>query len=135
MQIESSGSMVECGAGLATDCGFCIGAWYCSTDASDSETYRSLAGLLCWKYPQCQKRKYDSVNPLSNEVLTLENVWRHYRRWERRPGSLKEAFVRFVQRDGWVYEDFWALPGISLAVQRGEVVGSVVPMGLARVRY
>jgi len=81
------------------------------------------------------KRKYDSVNPLSNEVLTLENVWRHYRRWERRPGSLKEAFVRFVQRDGWVYEDFWALQGFSLTVQRGEVVGSVVPMGRARVRY
>jgi ABC-2 type transport system ATP-binding protein len=63
------------------------------------------------------------VNPLSNEVLRLEGVWRRYRRWERRPGSLKEAFVRFLQRESWVYEDFWALQGISLAVQRGEVVG------------
>jgi ABC-2 type transport system ATP-binding protein len=63
------------------------------------------------------------VNPVSNEVLRLEDVWRRYRRWERRPGSLKEAFVRFLQREGWVYEDFWALQGISFAVQRGEVVG------------
>lgn len=63
------------------------------------------------------------MNPLSNEILRLEGVWRRYRRWERRPGSLKEAFVRFLQREGWVYEDFWALQGISLAVQRGEVVG------------
>jgi len=63
------------------------------------------------------------VNPLSNEVLRLEDVWRRYRRWERRPASLKEAFVRFLRRDGWAYEDFWALQGISLSVQRGEVVG------------
>jgi len=63
------------------------------------------------------------VNPLSNEVLRLEGVWRRYRRWERRPGSLKEAFVRFLRRDGWAYEDFWALQEISLSVQRGEVVG------------
>ena len=63
------------------------------------------------------------MNLLSNEVLRLEDVWRRYRRWERGPVSLKEAFVRFFQRDGWVYEDFWALQGISLSVQRGEVVG------------
>jgi ABC-2 type transport system ATP-binding protein len=50
-------------------------------------------------------------------------VWRRYRRWERRPGSLKEAFVRFLRRDAWAYEDFWALEEISLSVQRGEVVG------------
>ena len=50
-------------------------------------------------------------------------MWRRYRRWERRPGSLKEAFVRFLRRDDWAYEDFWALQGISLSIQRGEVVG------------
>jgi ABC-2 type transport system ATP-binding protein len=63
------------------------------------------------------------VHPVSNEILRLEDVWRRYRRWERRPASLKEAFVRFLRRDSWAYEDFWALQGISLAVQRGEVVG------------
>ena len=63
------------------------------------------------------------MNPVSNEVLKLEDVWRRYRRWERRPGSLKEAFVRFLRRDGWAYEDFWALQEVSLSVQRGEVVG------------
>jgi ABC-2 type transport system ATP-binding protein len=36
---------------------------------------------------------------------------------------LKEAFVRFFQRDGWSYEDFWALQGVSFTVQRGETVG------------
>ena len=63
------------------------------------------------------------MNLLANEVLRLEGVWRHYRRWQRRPVSLKEAVVRFFQRDGLIYEDFWALQGISLSVQRGEVVG------------
>ena len=63
------------------------------------------------------------MNLLANEVLRLEGVWRRYRRWQRRPTSLKEAFVRFFQRNGLVYEDFWALQGISLSVQRGEVVG------------
>src|SRR5439155_17126568 len=66
---------------------------------------------------------YNSVNLRSNEVLRLEGVWRRYRRWQRRPVSLKEAVVRFFQHDGWLYEDFWALQGISLSVQYGEVVG------------
>lgn len=63
------------------------------------------------------------VNRSVNEILTLENVWRRYRRWQRRPGTLKETFVRFFQRDGLVYEDFWALQGISMTVRRGETVG------------
>lgn len=63
------------------------------------------------------------MNLVAHEVLRLEDVWRRYRRWQRRPVSLKEAFVQFFQRDGWRYEDFWALQGVSLSVQRGEVVG------------
>ena len=63
------------------------------------------------------------MNLAPNEVLRLEGVWRKYRRWQRRPASLKEAFVRFFQRRNWTYEDFWALKGISLALHRGEVVG------------
>jgi ABC-type polysaccharide/polyol phosphate transport system ATPase subunit len=58
-----------------------------------------------------------------NEILRLEGVWRRYRRWQRRPVSLKEAFVQFFQRDGLVYEDFWALQEVSFAVQRGDIVG------------
>lgn len=63
------------------------------------------------------------MDSLSQEVLRLEGVWRRYRRWQRRPASLKEACVRYLQRQGLVYEDFWALQGLSLSVQRGEVVG------------
>jgi ABC-type polysaccharide/polyol phosphate transport system ATPase subunit len=63
------------------------------------------------------------VSPQSDEILTLEGVWRKYRRWERRPTSLKDAFVRLLQREGLVYQDFWALKGVSLSVKRGEVVG------------
>jgi len=69
------------------------------------------------------KGEYNSVNLRSNEVLRLEGVWRRYRRWQRRPASLKEAVVRFFQRNGLLYEDFWALQGISLSIQRGEAVG------------
>lgn len=59
----------------------------------------------------------------TDEMLKLEGVWRRYRRWQRRPASLKEAFVRLWQRDGLAYEDFWALQDVSLTVRRGEVVG------------
>jgi len=67
--------------------------------------------------------EYNSVNLRSNEVLRLEGVWRRYRRWQRRPVTLKEALVRLLQRDGLIYEDFWALQGISLSIQYGEAVG------------
>jgi len=59
----------------------------------------------------------------SNEVLRLEGVWRQYRRWQRRPVSVKEAFVRFFKRNGLVYEKFWALQDVSLSLKRGEIVG------------
>src|SRR6185295_5178405 len=65
----------------------------------------------------------DSVNPDSDPILEGEGGWRKYRRWERRPTSLKEAFVRFFQRNGLVYEDFWALKDVSFSLQRGEAVG------------
>ena len=72
----------------------------------------------CYEEGACK-----SVNPPIDEILQLENVWRRYRRWQRRPASLKETFVRFFQRDGLVYEDFWALQGVSCTIHRGETVG------------
>ena len=39
-------------------------------------------------------------------IMPEREMRRRYRRWERRPGSLKEAFVRFLRRDAWAYEDF-----------------------------
>jgi ABC-type polysaccharide/polyol phosphate transport system ATPase subunit len=63
------------------------------------------------------------VNPDSDAILELEGVWRKYRRWERRPTSLKDAFVRAFQRNGLVYEDFWALKDVGFSLRRGEAVG------------
>jgi ABC-type polysaccharide/polyol phosphate transport system ATPase subunit len=63
------------------------------------------------------------TNEDAKEVLRVENVWRRYRRWQRRPVSIKEAFISFFQRNGLDYEDFWALQGIDLSVCRGEIVG------------
>jgi ABC-type polysaccharide/polyol phosphate transport system ATPase subunit len=63
------------------------------------------------------------VNLLPDEVLRLEDVWRRYRRWQRRPSTLKEAFIWSIRRQGYSYEDFWALRGVSLSVRRGEILG------------
>lgn len=63
------------------------------------------------------------MSPAAPEILRLDGVWRRYRRWQKRPVSLKEAFVRMWRRGGLAYEDFWALQDVSLAVQRGEVLG------------
>jgi ABC-type polysaccharide/polyol phosphate transport system ATPase subunit len=63
------------------------------------------------------------MSPLPSEVLKLDGVWRRYRRWKRRPASLKEAFIRLMRRDGLAYKDFWALQDISLTVCRGEILG------------
>ena len=63
------------------------------------------------------------MSPTPDAILEVEGVWRKYRRWERRPTSLKDAFVRFFQRNGLVYEDFWALKDVSFSLRRGEVLG------------
>ena len=63
------------------------------------------------------------MSPDSGEILGLEGVWRKYRRWQRRPSSLKDAFVRLFQRNGLVYEDFWALKDVGFSLKRGEILG------------
>ena len=59
----------------------------------------------------------------SDEALRLENVGRRFRRWDRRPTTLKEAIVRRLRRDRPSFEEFWALEEISLTARRGEVLG------------
>jgi lipopolysaccharide transport system ATP-binding protein len=63
-----------------------------------------------------------SVNQVSEEILDVHHVWRRYRRWQRPPTSIKEAFIRTFKRD-LVYEDFWAVQDVSFRVRRGETLG------------
>lgn len=57
------------------------------------------------------------------EILELENVWRLYRLWKRRPTTLKDKFVGLFQPDQQAYEEFWALKDVNLSVRRGEMIG------------
>lgn len=59
----------------------------------------------------------------SADILTLEGIHRRYRRWQRRPGSLKELLIRTATGRRARHDDFWALRGVDLAVRRGEVLG------------
>jgi ABC-type polysaccharide/polyol phosphate transport system ATPase subunit len=63
------------------------------------------------------------VNLDSDPVIEVGGLWRKYRRWERRPTSLKDAFVRLFQPNGLAYEDFWALRDVSFSLRRGESLG------------
>jgi ABC-type polysaccharide/polyol phosphate transport system ATPase subunit len=64
-----------------------------------------------------------SRQPQNNELLKVESVWRRFRRCQRPPVSLKEGFVRFFQRGGLVYDDFWALRDISFTLTKGQNLG------------
>jgi len=57
------------------------------------------------------------------EILRLDDVWKRHRIWKKRPESLKETLIRGLKGVRPVYEEFWALQGISLSVRRGEFVG------------
>jgi ABC-type polysaccharide/polyol phosphate transport system ATPase subunit len=57
-------------------------------------------------------------------TIRLDDVAVCYRLPKERIPSLKEYAIRRLRR-AIVYEDFWALHGVSLAVRRGEVFGII----------
>jgi len=68
----------------------------------------------------------------NSEVLRLDDVWRRHRRWLKRPQSLKEALIQRLKGRGSVYEDFWALKGLSLSIHRGDAIGFCGPNGAGK---
>ena len=62
--------------------------------------------------------------PVEQEAILLENVGVRYRVPTERIGTFKEYMIRRLQRKVQ-NRDFWALHGVNLSVNRGEVFGLV----------
>jgi ABC-2 type transport system ATP-binding protein/lipopolysaccharide transport system ATP-binding protein len=58
----------------------------------------------------------------SEPAIVVEGVSKRFRLYSDRPTSLKERFVRLK---GAVYEDFWALKDITLAIPEGSTFGLI----------
>jgi ABC-type polysaccharide/polyol phosphate transport system ATPase subunit len=54
-------------------------------------------------------------------VVTVEDVWKSYRAYEERASTLKETILKRRSR----YHEFWALKGVSLTVDEGEMLGVI----------
>lgn len=61
-------------------------------------------------------------------TIEVSDVWKQYRRPHQRVNTLKEAVIAFL-RGQTGYEEFWALSGVSFAVEPGEAIGVVGPNG------
>ncbi len=55
-------------------------------------------------------------------ALEVKDVWESFRIYHQRNQTLKEALVRFKKS---VYEEFWALKGVSFKVHKGETLGII----------
>ena len=64
-------------------------------------------------------------------AIVLDDVSLRYQLATQRVGSVKEYFIHLV-RGSLRYEELWALQQVSLAVERGEVVGVVGPNGAGK---
>lgn len=64
-------------------------------------------------------------------VIELAGVGLRYRLARHRIGSIKEYFAHAVS-GGLAYEDLWALDGIDLEIDAGEVVGIMGPNGAGK---
>jgi ABC-2 type transport system ATP-binding protein len=71
------------------------------------------------------------LNAVSNAVITLADVSVRYRMPRERIGTFKEYLIRRIQRKV-EYHTFWALKGISLDIQPGEVFGLVGSNGAGK---
>jgi ABC-type polysaccharide/polyol phosphate transport system ATPase subunit len=68
---------------------------------------------------------YSGISTNSNEpVIKLENVSVRYRVPRERVSGIKEYTIQWLKRR-LIYEEFWALEGVSLNVARGEVFGVI----------
>lgn len=62
--------------------------------------------------------------PFANTVIDLRDISVRYRVPRERIESFKEYAIRRLQRQ-IVHDEFWALRGVSLQIQRGEVLGVI----------
>src|SRR3954463_9498841 len=54
-------------------------------------------------------------------VIEVENVWKSYRAYEERASTLKETILKRRSK----YHEFWALRGVNLEVEHGEMLGVI----------
>ena len=54
-------------------------------------------------------------------AIEVDDVWKSFRKWDERASSIKEAVLKRRSR----YHDFWALKGVSLHVEQGEMLGLI----------
>lgn len=59
---------------------------------------------------------------MSEYAVAVHDVWKKFRLYHERNQSLKSAFMR---RRTSAHEDFWALQGVSLTVERGTTHGLI----------
>jgi len=75
-------------------------------------------------------RSYEK-SPISNPVISLDNISVCYRVQDEPIWSFKEYIIRFLQ--GKVHmHDFWALKKVSIVVQRGDCLGIIGPNGAGK---
>jgi lipopolysaccharide transport system ATP-binding protein len=54
-------------------------------------------------------------------VIEVDEVWKSYRAYEERASSLKETILKRRSR----YHEFWALKGVSMTLDHGEMLGVI----------
>lgn len=62
------------------------------------------------------------MNTRKNISIEIKEVWESFRIYHQKNETLKAALVKFKRG---VYEEFWALKGVSFDVLRGETIGII----------